>query len=180
MKLICVEFDILSTLHLRRVCPSQNFRSGLASLWPGAGTTDLAWHTSNVCSCEAYQVAASTIHAQWCPLNTNDLSGYTCGIFSFAFNDLRVVAAFCGMELHRLWVVERFASSSAEGREAKLRRLHFLRKRVAHVTASALPQLLQEVQKSGTLELAKRKHVHEETEKALGETSWTSCIWTTS
>ena len=52
-------------------------------------------------------------------------------------------------------------------REAKLRKLHAMKSKVPHMTAAALPGLLQEVHEHGSVDLFQRKHVREATEKHL-------------
>ena len=54
-------------------------------------------------------------------------------------------------------------------RDSKLRRLHYLGKKLPHMTASALAGVLEEVQKHGAIDLHQRKHIREATHKELSK-----------
>ena len=59
------------------------------------------------------------------------------------------------------------AIMAAMEREAKLRKLHAMKRKVPHMTAAALSGLLQEVHEHGSVDLFQRKHVREATEHHL-------------
>ena len=54
-------------------------------------------------------------------------------------------------------------------REHKLRRLHYMRKRLPHITASALSAVLADVEEYGCVDLHQRKHLKEATEYELAK-----------
>lgn len=59
--------------------------------------------------------------------------------------------------------------SSAMERAAKLQRLHYMRRSLPHISASALAAVLEDVQKFGNVDLHQRKHIRESTEKELSK-----------
>ena len=70
--------------------------------------------------------------------------------------------SFCGCRVMSI-------ASSAMDRDSKLRRLHYLRKKLPHMSASALAGVLEEVQKHGAVDLHQRKHIREATHQELSK-----------
>ena len=54
-------------------------------------------------------------------------------------------------------------------RTAKLQRLHFLRRQLPHLSASALSSVLEDVQRHGAVDLHQRKHIKEATMNELSK-----------